>query len=193
MKDIEIIKQLNLLPKNIFSLYDLKKILKVGPKSLPTKVSRLAKKGILQPVSRGWYTAYGKTVIPEEVAHQLYYPSYLSLRTVLGKAGVINQIPQKVFLVTCKKSYQTKILDTPVVYRQLKKELFVGYYLDKGIPTAYPEKALLDLLYFVARGKGRILFSELDLTHLNLSRLGKFQRIYPKRVRQLVAKVEAGV
>lgn len=183
VSDLELIDRLNSLPKVVFTLSDLEKALPIQPKSLRTGVSRLKRKGVLQRVGQGLYGVYGKTVIPEQVAGQLYYPSYLSLKTVLSKVGVINQIPQQVYCVTPNKSYRTKISGTPIVYRQIRKDLFFGYYLDKGVPVAYPEKALLDLLYFISYGKETLSFDELYLKGLDKKRWNEFKKAYPDRIR----------
>lgn len=190
MNDLEIVKTISAYQKPILSLIDLEKILQTDQKSLRTKIMRLVKRDVLQKVGRGWYGVFGKTVIPEEVAAQLYYPSYISLKTVLSKAGVINQIPTDIFLVTSNKTYQTKLLESRLIFRQIKKELFFGYFLDKGVPIAYPEKALLDLLYFVSYGKDTVSLDELDLKYLNKSRWNKFKRLYPKRVDKLISQVD---
>lgn len=190
MNDLEIVKTISAYQKPILSLIDLEKILQVDKKSLRTKIMRLVKRGVLQKVSRGWYSVFGKTVIPEEVAGQLYYPSYISLKTVLSKAGVINQIPTDIFLVTPNKTYQIKLLGGRLIFRQIKKELFFGYFLDKGVPMAYPEKALLDLLYFVSYGKETVSLDELDLKYLNKNRWNEFKKLYPKRVGKLISQVD---
>lgn len=175
----------------VLSLNDLAGILAVKKKVLPTVVMRLTKKGILQRLRPGLYGVYGKTVVPAEIAPQIYYPAYLSLKTVLAQEGIINQIPQQVYCVTLNKSYKTKISHTPIIYRQIRNHLFFGYTLRQGIPTAYPEKALLDLVYFVSRGRETVSLDELDLRRLNISRWNDFKKPYPNRMGGWVAVVES--
>lgn len=190
MKDIELVKKLHEFSKGVFTLSDLLKILNVKEEIVRVIIQRMTEKGVLERVGRGLYAPFGKNVIPQEIAPQLYFPSYLSLKTVLCRVGIINQIPQKVFLVTTKKTYQTKLVNTPIVYRQIKKSLFFGYFLDKGIPTAYPEKALLDLFYYAAKGLEYVSFSELDLKYLDKKRWSEFKKYYPERVRMSIQRVD---
>ena len=189
MNEIKLIEKLSKLEKPIFTLADLQKILPVSSHSLYTTISRLTKRGVLQKISRGVYAPFGKIVIPEEVAPLLYYPSYLSLNTVLSKVGVINQIPQEVLLVTPRKTKTLKISGTKVVYRQIQKKLFFGWHLLKGIPTAYPEKALLDLIYFASRGRAYLPLRELDLSSLDPVRWQKFAPLFPKTTQRLISRV----
>lgn len=189
MKDIELIKKISKLDKDILTVEDLGKILEVKPSSLRTKISRLTQKEVLQRVGRGLYTVFGQVVIPEEVAPKLYYPSYLSLRTVLSKEGVVNQIPQQVYLITPRKTYQTKILETSIIYRKISKDLFFGYYLDQNIPTAYPEKALLDLIYFVSLGKETSNWNEMDFSRLDKERCYEFLKHFPSKTQRLAESV----
>lgn len=189
MKDIEIIKKVNELNKDILTIEDLSKILGVKKKGLRTKISRLTDKDVLQRVGHGLYTVFGKTVIPEEVASQLYSPSYLSLKTVLSKEGIINQIPNEIYLVTPRKTYQTKILNTKINYRKISEDLYFGYYLKNGIPIAYPEKALLDLIYFVTLGKETANFDEMDLDQINKQRLNKLLESFPRKIIKATKKL----
>jgi len=189
MNDLKIIEKIRAFPKKIFTISDLEKILSVSKKSLPTIISRLKKRGVLNQVGRGYYSVYEEIIVPENVACGIYYPSYLSLKTVLSKVGVINQIPWEIYLVTPRKTYKTKIAGVSVVYRQIKKDLFFGYYLKDKVLIAYPEKALIDLLYFSWRGIETVNFSEMDFSYLNKKRLERWGRRYPKGVREIIEKI----
>jgi len=188
MNELKIIEKIRSFPKKIFTVSDLGKILPFSQKSLPTIISRLKKRGVLNQVARGYYSAYGEIIVPENVACQIYYPSYLSLKTVLSKAGVINQIPKAIYLVTPRKTYQTEIAGVSVIYRRIKEELFFGYYLKDQSLIAYPEKALLDLLYFSSRGLETVNFSEMDWSYLNKKRLKRWGRRYSKGVKEMIKR-----
>jgi len=108
MNDLKIIEKIRSFPKKIITVSDLGKILPFSQKSLPTIISRLKKRGVLNQVARGYYSAYGEIIVPENVACQIYYPSYLSLKTVLSKAGVINQISQSDIFSNTKKNLSNK-------------------------------------------------------------------------------------
>jgi len=189
MNELKIIEKIRQFPKQVFTVSDLEKILAVSKKSLPTVISRLKKRGVLNQVGRGYYGAYGEVIVPENVACQIYYPSYLSLKTVLSKVGVINQIPREIYLVTPRKTHKTKIAGVSVIYRQIKEELFFGYFLKDRNLIAYPEKAFLDLLYFSWRGIETVNFSEVDCFYLNKKRLERWGRRYPKGVREIIERI----
>lgn len=192
MSDIELIKTIAVFPKPIFSLLDLEKILGVAPSGLRTVVARLTKRGVLSKVCRGWYAPFGRITTAEEAAVQIYYPSYISLKTALSQAGWINQIPREIQLATPRKTYQTQIFGVNVNFHQIKEELFFGYYPENGIPTAYPEKALLDLIYFVSLNKEYLSVLELDVKRINLNRWHEFKQKFPpqKKFRRLILEIE---
>lgn len=189
MNDIQLVKKINSLNKDILTIKDLEKILDIEKSGLRTKISRLVSRQVLQRVGTGLYTAFGKAVIPEEVAPNLYCPSYLSLKTVLSKNGVINQIPSRIFLVTSKKTYKTKILKQELCYRQIAKDLFFGFFLEKNVPTAFIEKALLDLIYFVSLGKDTASWDEMDFSSLDRKRFNKFLKRFPEKTKRLAEKI----
>jgi len=185
MKDVEIINKISQYPKEWYSLKELAQILPIKKTSLRTVVARLAKRGVLQKISRGKYAIYGKKILPEVIACQIYYPCYLSLKTVLSRHGVINQIPRQIQLVTSRKSQRVSIMGNEIIYRQIKPGLYWGYFKQ----SAYPEKALLDLLYYVSLGKETVSLNELDLARLDRKRLQSFSRKFPPKVKNLVKQL----
>lgn len=176
MNDIELINQISKFGKNILNVSDLEKILEINESSgLRTVISRLVKRGVLTKLgNNGIYSVYGRLVVSQEAAGQIYYPSYISCRTALSQAGIIDQIPLQVISVTSRKSYKTLLNGVTLVYRQIKPELYFGYYLQDKMAIAYPEKAILDLMYFAKRGGDFVNFSESDWKKLDVSRLKKF-------------------
>lgn len=189
MKDLKLISKLKSVGKKVYRISELAKILDVKEKSLRTIILRLTKRGVLRRVGRGLYSVFDDMIDPEEIACQLYYPSYISLKTVLSKAGIINQIPRVIQCVTLRKTYKTKVAGIVVSYHQIKKDLFFGYYLKEGALIAYPEKALLDLLYFASLGREYFSPREIDLSKINKKRWKIFKRRYPKRLEGLILKI----
>lgn len=104
-------------------------------------------------------------VTPAEAAHFLRKDAVLSLHYVLGNAGVLNNPSH---WITCvlpssnNKAVTEVEMDNGLVFRfayvqdeffntQLKRDALQQY---AQVPTATPEKALLDLLYLVASPRG---------------------------------------
>lgn len=95
------------------------------------------------------------------------HPAALSLLSALNLHGMIEQIPQMIYVVSTSP---TKKIKTPVgVYsiHQIAPEFFAGYAEYKGeggFLIATPEKALVDCLYFSTRkGKYFSVLPELSL------------------------------
>ena len=61
----------------------------------------------------------------------------------------------------------------------LPKDLFFGYTLDKGIYIAEPEKALLDELYLISRGKRTLDIKELDLGKIDKKKFDQYAKRFP--------------
>lgn len=190
MRDLELVFELKNLGKKVYTVSDLAKILAVKDKSLRTVIFRLTKRRVLNRVANGLYSVFGDVIDPEEIACQFYYPSYLSLKTALNRSGIINQIPQAIQCVSLRKSYKTKIAGIVVNYHQIKKDLFFGYYQKEEMLIAYPEKALLDLLYFSSLGREYFSPREIDLSKINKRRWKIFKRRYPKRLEGLISEIE---
>lgn len=77
------------------------------------------------------------------------FSCYISLQSALHYHGMIEQIPEIVYAVSCGR---TKIFNTPVAtvsVHHIPPALFLGYQvIGKGvIKIATPEKALFDFLY----------------------------------------------
>lgn len=186
MNELKLVEIINAFGKNWLTIADLRKILAVRESSIYTVVSRLIKKGVLIKLGQGIYGVFGRTVEPEEVAVQLYYPSYVSLKTVLSRAGVVDQIPLETQLVTTRKSKIIRLAGTRLVYRQIKPELFFGWRLIEGVPMADLEKALVDLAYFAVLGKAYLNGEELDRRKLDLKKVNRYAKKFPKKVKAAI-------
>jgi predicted transcriptional regulator of viral defense system len=123
----------------------------------------------------------------ERTANELYYPSYLSFESALSRYGILSQIPYTLTFATNRRSKRTLLRDREVEYRQLKKEYFFGYKLEKGLYIAEPEKAVLDQLYMISKGKASSDISEWSLIGLKKVKLLQYSKYFPKTV-QISAK-----
>jgi predicted transcriptional regulator of viral defense system len=188
MNDLSVMRRLRQYPKQLFSVRDLQKILGVKPGSLRTVIMRLKQRNVLVSVTQGWYTMFGSTLTPEEAATHIYYPSYISLKTVLSREGIINQIPRPLYLVTVRKTHTIPILGVETIFRQITSPLFFGYHTVNNIPIAYPEKALLDTIYYVSYGRETLDFDDLDVSRLNHKRWNRLKSLFPPRIQRYIEK-----
>ena len=104
------------------------------------------KKGYLLSPCHGIYAKTKYSV--EELACKLYVPSYISLDTVLQKAGVIFQYSEEISLVSYL-SRNISVEGRQIRYRKIKNEIIVDLNGIKHgeINEATPERAFLDTLY----------------------------------------------
>ena len=117
-----------------------------------------------------------------KIANALYPPSYLSFEAALARYGILSQIPYTLTFATSKRTKRIAIGETAVEFRQLNAALFFGYTLEQGLYVAEPEKALLDELYLVTRGKAMLDFDALNLANLSRSKFNGYARRFPDYV-----------
>ena len=186
---IELIKKLQALDKGYFTVADMQKITNLSRNSLKVTINRLIEKGVLTKIRRGIYQLVFSEINIPKVANQLYYPSYLSFESALSKYGILSQIPYTQTFATTKRSKKMTLLDTEVEFRQIKEGLFFGYTMNEGIYIAEKEKALLDQLYMVSRGKGSLDIKELDLQDLDKDLFYKYSQKFPSYVKKQLDEV----
>lgn len=149
------------------------------------QINRWVHDGKILKIHKGLYapaSPYNK--VPSEpfcIANALKQASYVSLHSALSWAGMI---PEFVPSVTSVTTGRPQSFHTPLgrfEYRRISKKYFWGYRqaeLRGGLTAfvAYPEKALLDLVYLTGGG------DEMDF--IEGLRLGNIERIDRERLRQ---------
>lgn len=186
---MDFITKLQSLDRGFFTVSDMEKVIGLPRKSLLVTLSRLVAKKMLIRIKRGVYQVGLTEIDVKKIANQLYYPSYLSFETALSFYGIISQIPYTQTFATLKKSKKMILWNTEVEFTKLKEELFFGYKLEKSIYIAELEKALLDELYLVSRGKRSINIEELDLRSINKAKLFEYAKRFPPYIDKQLAQV----
>lgn len=134
--------------RTVFRLRDVGMLL--GAKNeanLKSLVNYYVSKGVIRAVRKGIYVKEGYSL--DELACRVYAPSYVSLDSVLFKAGVIFQFSSSVTVVSYL-SRRITVDGSELIYRKIKNSILMG---GKGIErignasVAIPERAFLDLLY----------------------------------------------
>lgn len=118
------------------------------------------------------------------IANRMYAPSYVSLHSALSFYGMIPEGIVQITSITARKTASFENSFGQYSYHTVKPELMFGYYSTPAVPgtpwstfLAFPEKALLDLLYLnpqyrtendirELRFDGDFLSEELDITRL---------------------------
>lgn len=115
---------------------------------LNLKLNYYVRTGKLQNPRKGIYAK--PEYKPEELACTIYTPSYISLETVLQKAGVIFQYDSRLTVISYL-SRNIEIEGRTYRFRKLKNEILINTMgierLENQVNIAIPERAFLDLLY----------------------------------------------
>ena len=115
--------------------------------NLKVSVNYYVSRGVVRRVRKGLYVK--EPYLPEELAGRIYSPSYISLETVLEKAGVIFQYSQVITAVSYL-SRSIAVDGMEISYYKIKNAILVdsrGITSDKNVNIATPERAFLDRLY----------------------------------------------
>jgi predicted transcriptional regulator of viral defense system len=137
---------------NVFSIKDIEMLL---PGFNKMNLVNWQKKNYISKLRNGLYRFAG---LPENeldlffIANKIYVHSYISLETALSYYGLI---PEGVFSVQSVTTLKTNTFTNSYGsfrYHNIKESAFIGYQLLPGtqgaIKIAFPEKAILDWLYF---------------------------------------------
>ena len=112
------------------------------------KINRYVKAGKLNAIRRGVYSK-DKKYDRYELATKIYTPSYVSLETTLGAAGVTFQLYGQIFAM----SYRTKEIDCDgqkYSFHKIKDTILTnraGIESRENYSIASPERAFLDVVY----------------------------------------------
>ncbi len=172
-------------------------------------LGRWEKQGKVIRLRQGYYTfpsAKEDADAPFYFANKLYAPSYISLHSALSFYGMI---PEGVVQITSITSRKTAFFDNPIgqfSYRSVKPELMFGYSIEKSdlhqrwsVLLAFPEKALLDLLYLNPHYKTATDLQELrldiDFMHeeLKVDRLDEYLSLFKSKVMEEKVSLLKGV
>lgn len=157
-RELILMEQLSKLP--YYTKQNLSLVLKKDGFSLDYWIKKLVRDEILIPIKKGFYTSsFYLNEIKEkgfldlyrqQLANVLRQPSYVSLESALSFYGLIPEETFNITSITLKstRTYKNKL--GTFIYRNIKKELFLGYNQIKKIDPisrATKAKALFDWLY----------------------------------------------
>ncbi len=174
----KLLEKIKSISKNYFTLTDLKKIGILSEASLKVSINRLIKRKELSRLTRGVYTTDITKVDWEQLACEIYHPSYLSFEWILAKYGILSQQPINLTLATSNPTKKIETVDNIIFYHHLQPDLFWGYEQKENILEATPEKALIDLAYLSLNG-----YAKFDIEEMNLKLLDKnIIKVYLKKI-----------
>lgn len=123
-------------------------------------LTRLARAGLIRSVRHGtWWLEDNLDLLrlPEYLTAPL--PSYVSLQTALHRRGLIEQIPEVVYVVSLARTQGVKTKVGSFSIHHIAPELFGGFdETERGAKLATSEKALFDFAY-LSGGRSRLFTS----------------------------------
>lgn len=136
------------LPQTVFTLKELSLLFPdISYLSLRKRAHYFARTGKLRSLTRGVYAK--KEYNPYELANKLYSPSYISLETVLQKAGLAFQNYETIFVISYL-SRKVTVDNRSINYRRITDNILLN---KKGIEDqltysiATKERAFLDAVF----------------------------------------------
>ncbi len=183
MKKIEALLILQKANRNIFSLNDLKKLLKIeSDNTAYVQANRLVKEGLLNRLAKGVYCLKDSKPAEFELANFLYRPSYISLESALAHYGILIQIPQTIISVTTKRARKIKAVNKEFIYSHLNKKYYSDYIREQRFVIATPEKAIIDTIFFACYGRTVIHPEEWILNNVDKRKLKKLAKKIESKV-----------
>lgn len=150
--------------------------------NLKKRMSYFAKSGSIKRLRRGVYAKDQFDVL--ELANKLYAPSYISLETVLQKAGVTFQYYESIFAITYV-SRTIEVSGHTMVYRRMRRDVLLnkqGIEEQGNVVIASPERAFLDAVYLYKN------YHFDNLSSLNWDKVTELKDLYGNR--KLLKRVE---
>lgn len=145
---------------------------------------RQQRAGLLRRVGPNLYANLLKSPGGEHLAVILFPPAYLSLEWALSYHGLTQQATPTLSCVTTGRPRRVETFLGTLSYVHIAERLFFGFErtrITSGAETilAYPEKALLDWVYYRQLKGKELPWDEIDLSELDVSRLRQFATRFP--------------
>lgn len=143
-----IILALHKKPQTVFTLKEISLFFpNISYNNLKSRMAYFAGTGAIKKLRKGFYAKDSYNNL--ELANKLYVPSYISLETVLLKAGVIFQYSSSITSVSCI-SRTVEVSGQVLVYRRIKESILLnnqGVEEIDGVHFATKERAFLDAVF----------------------------------------------
>ena len=135
--------------------------------SLYKLLQRLVLQKVLKRAANGVYFVPSTNPGTFFMANSLITPSYISLETALNFYGILPQFPYPITSITTKRNQTISFDRREFTFRHLAKNFYFGFVKIDDFLIATPEKAVLDLFYFRAKGLAGADIDDWDTSPLN--------------------------
>lgn len=174
MKTTEAIQTLQRSGKKLFTLSDLRKLLRIESDNTAYKQARvLVQVGLLERAMKGVFVLSSNKPSDFELANLLCRPSYVSLESALNYYGMLIQSPQQVTSVTTQLTRRVNAIGKEFSYVHLDQKYYSHYQKVDGFLIATPEKAFVDACFLAALGRATLHVEELLLDDLNRKQVSR--------------------
>ena len=149
MNTYEIAKELGKRDKKVFSLAELAVLTGLNQRSASVLLNRMAKKQLVYKIERGKFSL---TDDPFILASNVIYPAYLSFSSAFYVYGLLEQVIDKIYVATSRKTKNRNFNGTEVIFVKIPEKLMFGFkktaYAGGIIAIAEKEKAFVDSLAY---------------------------------------------
>jgi predicted transcriptional regulator of viral defense system len=143
MNSIKLLNEMRKWP--LFTINDLSRTLRKDESYVKVVANRLHKKGLINHIERGKYTAHEDAA---EFASYIIVPSYISFWTALMMHGLTEQLPRDIMIASLRSKKDILFKGQRITFIKMK-DLW-GYsktrYRDFDVFIAEKEKAIIDCL-----------------------------------------------
>lgn len=186
----KLLTKINSIPKKFFSLTDLSKISDLEKNSLKVAISRAVKDEKIIKLVNGFYAKNINDIPWENLAINIYSPSYISFESALSYYNILSQQTASLTLATNKRRKNIEIHNQSIVYRHIRNDLFWGFIKKDDYLIAEPEKAFLDLAYLSLNGYGHFDLDEMNISLLEIEKIAKYlKRFKSKKLDKLIKPI----
>ena len=187
----EVVKEVELQKLAFFTPAIFAKRFNINLSRATIFLSRNTRLGYFVRIKKGIYSPANIRPSSLEIANIIYKPSYISSELALSFYHILPETVYSITSITTKHSKEVKVLNQIFTYRKLNTNLYFGYEIvrisNKNIVMATKEKALLDYLYFIARGQKK--YNErIDLRTINKQKLSKYSKVFFKNIKNKYIK-----
>ena len=165
----------------VFSPQDLQHLLGASEIALRFLLTRAVKRGDAFKFRRGLYGLKAHMPSELEIANLLYRPSYISFTFALSYYHIIPEMVYPITSATTRTTATFTVLEKQFIYHRIKRAAFTGYTAERvnqlNVWIAEPEKALVDMLYFVVLKK-QGLPERIDTTGLSKQKMRAFAKLF---------------
>lgn len=146
----EIKEQLKKKEKAVFTVNEIARIINRDKKIVSVYINRMLKKGLIYRIEKNKISISDDPFI---VASQLVFPSYISLNSALYLHNAIQQVIDRIYILTTRKRKSLYFENTKIEFINIKPKFLFGYKkIKKGdsfIMLADLEKAIIDCIRFL--------------------------------------------